>query len=73
MAGSTVCAVTSDGAGIRPNIKTERDTIILRDIPADTEMKDISEIFAGYGLYAFDVTRGYDLTRGARPVPRRVR
>ena len=46
--GSTVCTVTSDG-GIKPILKAERNTIILRDIPADTPAEDIRAAFAVEG------------------------
>ncbi|CAM9828239.1 unnamed protein product, partial [Ectocarpus sp. 8 AP-2014] len=45
---STVCTVTSDG--IKPSIKQERNTIILREIPSETPQEKIREIFTGDGV-----------------------
>ncbi|CAM9715470.1 unnamed protein product, partial [Hapterophycus canaliculatus] len=45
---STVCAVTPDG--IKPSIKQERNTIILREIPSETPQEKIREIFTGDGV-----------------------
>lgn len=36
---STVCAVTPDG--IKPTIKQERNTIILREIPSETPQEKV--------------------------------
>lgn len=36
---STVCTVTADG--IKPNVKQERNTIILREIPSDTPQEKV--------------------------------
>ncbi|CAN0501416.1 unnamed protein product, partial [Ectocarpus sp. 8 AP-2014] len=45
---STVCTVTPDG--IKPSIKQERNTIILREIPSETPQQKIREIFTGDGV-----------------------
>ncbi|CAM9480955.1 unnamed protein product [Ectocarpus sp. 12 AP-2014] len=45
---STVCTVTPDG--IKPSIKQERNTIILREIPSETPQEKIREIFTGDGV-----------------------
>jgi len=45
---SQVCVVTSEG--IKPNFKTERNTIILREIPSDTPAEKVKEIFTGDGI-----------------------
>lgn len=39
MKASTVCAVTPDG--IKPSIKQERNTIILREIPSETSEEKV--------------------------------
>lgn len=44
---STVCAVTPDG--IKPTIKQERNTIILREIPSETSQDKVCT----YCLYFF--------------------
>jgi hypothetical protein len=46
IAGSSVCSVTADGTGLRPMIKSERNTIILRDISSDTKPDRVREIFS---------------------------
>jgi hypothetical protein len=46
IAGSSVCCVTEDGKGLRPLIKSERNTLILRDISSDTKPARVREIFA---------------------------
>ncbi|KAG5186865.1 hypothetical protein JKP88DRAFT_198114 [Tribonema minus] len=55
VANSSVCTVTPQG--IRPNLKAERHTIILREIPSDTPPAKASccctcvrELFAGEGM-----------------------
>ncbi|CAM9315072.1 unnamed protein product, partial [Choristocarpus tenellus] len=45
---STVCSITPDG--IKPNIKQERSTIILREIPSNTPQEKVREIFTGEGV-----------------------
>eukprot|EP00639_Heterosigma_akashiwo_P038020 CAMPEP_0194709712 /NCGR_PEP_ID=MMETSP0296-20130528/2457_1 /TAXON_ID=39354 /ORGANISM="Heterosigma akashiwo, Strain CCMP2393" /LENGTH=448 /DNA_ID=CAMNT_0039607127 /DNA_START=368 /DNA_END=1714 /DNA_ORIENTATION=+ len=46
--GSKVCIVTEDA--IKPNFKTERNTIILREIPSNTPEEKVREIFTGEGM-----------------------
>lgn len=41
---STVCAVTPDG--IKPSIKQERNTIILREIPSETPQEKVRAVAA---------------------------
>ncbi|CAN0114022.1 unnamed protein product, partial [Laminaria digitata] len=45
---SAVCVVTPDG--LKPTIKQERNTIILREIPSETPQEKIREVFTGDGL-----------------------
>ncbi|CAM9691157.1 unnamed protein product, partial [Discosporangium mesarthrocarpum] len=45
---SSVCTVTPDG--IKPNIKQERNTIILREIPSNTPQEKVRELFTGDGI-----------------------
>ncbi|CAN0075082.1 unnamed protein product, partial [Phaeothamnion confervicola] len=45
---SSVCAVTP--AGIKPTIRSERNTIILREIPSNTPVETVREIFTGEGM-----------------------
>ncbi|RLN57303.1 hypothetical protein BBJ29_009537 [Phytophthora kernoviae] len=46
---STVCSLNSTKDAIKPNIKSERTTIILREIPSSTEPADVEAIFEGCG------------------------
>eukprot|EP00301_Raphidiophrys_heterophryoidea_P004812 c12066_g1_i1.p1 GENE.c12066_g1_i1~~c12066_g1_i1.p1 ORF type:complete len:494 (-),score=83.47 c12066_g1_i1:323-1804(-) len=45
MRGSDRVVVSEDGKMIKPNFKLERKTLILRDIPSDTDQKEVEEIF----------------------------
>uniref|UniRef100_A0A7S2MRL4 HTH La-type RNA-binding domain-containing protein n=2 Tax=Octactis speculum TaxID=3111310 RepID=A0A7S2MRL4_9STRA len=47
--GSLVCMVTADGQGLRPKFKTERNTIILREMPGNMTSIEITEIMKGCG------------------------
>lgn len=47
--GSQVCQVTADGKGLRPKFKTERNTIILREMPGNMTSTEITDIFKGCG------------------------
>lgn len=49
LASSTICSFNDDKSGIKPNIKTERNTIILREIPSDTTIDQVKTIFDGCG------------------------
>ncbi|RQM26352.1 hypothetical protein B5M09_002733 [Aphanomyces astaci] len=49
---SKVCSSSPEGDAIKPNIKSERNTIILREIPSATEPKDVEAIFEGCGTVA---------------------
>ncbi|CAK4961461.1 unnamed protein product [Aphanomyces euteiches] len=46
---SKVCSLSPEGDAIKPNIKSERNTIILREIPSATEPKVVEAIFDGCG------------------------
>ncbi|TDH65022.1 hypothetical protein CCR75_008424 [Bremia lactucae] len=46
---STVCSLSSSKDAIKPNIKSERTTIILREIPSSTELQKVEAIFEGCG------------------------
>ncbi|KAG7394328.1 La- protein 4B [Phytophthora boehmeriae] len=46
---STVCSLNSAKDAIKPNIKSERTTIILREIPSSTKPADVEAIFEGCG------------------------
>mmetsp|Transcript_12796 Transcript_12796/g.16686 ORF Transcript_12796/g.16686 Transcript_12796/m.16686 type:complete len:781 (-) Transcript_12796:478-2820(-) len=48
MKDSQVCIVTQEA--IKPNFKTERNTIILREIPSETPADKVKEIFKGEGF-----------------------
>lgn len=41
---SSVCAVTPDG--IKPSMKQERNTIILREIPSETSQDKVEHVLA---------------------------
>jgi hypothetical protein len=45
MRGSEVVSVSSDGKMIRPNMKLERKTLILRDVSTIADAKDVSALF----------------------------
>jgi hypothetical protein len=45
VADSAVCSVTP--SGIRPNVKSERNTVILREIGSDTLPEKVRELFTG--------------------------
>ncbi len=45
---SSACIVTPNG--IRPNVRSERNTIILRDIPSNTDPKRVVAIFKDAGM-----------------------
>ncbi|RLN89429.1 hypothetical protein BBJ28_00001223 [Nothophytophthora sp. Chile5] len=47
--GSTVCSLNATNDAIKPNIKSERTTIILREIPSATQPADVEAIFEGCG------------------------
>ncbi|RHY30807.1 hypothetical protein DYB32_004015 [Aphanomyces invadans] len=47
-----VCSLSPEGDAIKPNIKSERNTIILREIPSATDPKDVEAIFEGCGTVA---------------------
>jgi hypothetical protein len=49
VADSKICIVNADKSAIKPAIKAERNTIILRDIPSDTKEEDVRNIFEGNG------------------------
>lgn len=49
MHDSTICSLNADKNAIKPNIKTERNTIILREIPSDTPDEQVREIFSDIG------------------------
>ncbi|KAF0682824.1 Aste57867_25123 [Aphanomyces stellatus] len=44
---STVCSLSPDGDAVKPNIKSERNTIILREIPSATAPAEVEAIFDG--------------------------
>ncbi|OQS02535.1 hypothetical protein THRCLA_05092 [Thraustotheca clavata] len=46
---SQVCSLNEEQNAIKPNIKSERNTIILREIPSDTAPADVEAIFKGCG------------------------
>ncbi|KAI9907898.1 hypothetical protein PsorP6_004675 [Peronosclerospora sorghi] len=46
---STVCSLNSSKDAIKPNIKSERTTIILREIPSSTNPGDVEAIFKDCG------------------------
>jgi la-related protein 4 len=46
---STLCSLNPTKTAIKPNIKAQRNTIILRDIPSDTSEDEVREIFSGDG------------------------
>ncbi|KAK1948566.1 La-related protein 4 [Phytophthora citrophthora] len=49
---SDVCSLNSAKDAIKPNIKSERTTIILREIPSSTKPEDVEAIFDGCGKVA---------------------
>lgn len=49
LAHSKICSFNDDKSGIKPNIKTERNTIILREIPSGTSAEEVKGIFDGCG------------------------
>ncbi|KUF97983.1 Ammonium Transporter (Amt) Family [Phytophthora nicotianae] len=49
---STVCSLNSSKDAIKPNIKSERTTIILREIPSSTKPEEVGAIFEGCGKVA---------------------
>lgn len=46
MSKSDKVIVSADGKSIKPNIKLERKTLILRDIPSDTDVEEVRKIFS---------------------------
>ncbi|KAF1320489.1 La-related protein 4, partial [Globisporangium splendens] len=46
---SSVVSLNDAGDAIKPNLKSERNTIILREIPSATPPADVEAIFAGCG------------------------
>ncbi|GMF49384.1 unnamed protein product [Phytophthora fragariaefolia] len=47
-----VCSLNATKDAIKPNIKSERTTIILREIPSSTKPEDVEAIFDGCGKVA---------------------
>ncbi|OQR94367.1 hypothetical protein ACHHYP_01407 [Achlya hypogyna] len=46
---SQICSLNDEKNAIKPNVKSERNTIILREIPSATEPAEVEAIFAGCG------------------------
>ncbi|KAG6623172.1 La-related protein 4 [Phytophthora cinnamomi] len=46
---SSVCSLNAAKDAIKPNIKSERTTIILREIPSSTKPEEVQAIFDGCG------------------------
>ena len=49
MEESTAVTVSADKASVKPNITAQRNTIILREIPASTAEEDVKGIFTSIG------------------------
>ena len=47
--GLKACVLNEEETAVKPNMKTERNTIILRDIPSATAEVEVKGLFEGYG------------------------
>ena len=69
MEGSKTCVLNASGDMIKPSFKVERNTIILREVPADATEKEVRVVIFSLSLSLFYISPHFSQVR-RRSLPR---